>query len=454
MRLATICRIRDEQDILPLFLAHSKALFDLILVVEHRSVDLSRQMLELFQKSDGFFLYSLGTFSNHSTAVTQLLIKEAFAKGADFVFLPDADEFFDVQSRKDLESLIQDHENEILEFKWKNTIISGLTEERNNPNPESILHVPTKPARLGKVVLSRKMFLDNPNYIPCTGNHWILDENENTIPARMVGEILHIPFRSRNQFAAKILRSSLDKLSQRGMPTVAGWHYFRPLEAFAQSGISDEELLYITAYYAEGWCGHTLSTEELFGPAFQKRSFKSIALDLNVYELINSCLAQNNKLPLERLLAHYVIQFKTEIPNCSRLEIQGEHILPSKASSVPLTEEGFTEWMFSENARLLKENRALIQHNVHVQKGVSELQQYISRLEGERSILQEMVDGSEEKHREIKKNFGEEYKRTINELRAEIDERGAVLDKKRAEVAELRALVDKLKNQSLPFTLH
>jgi hypothetical protein len=404
-------------------------------------------MLELLQKSEGFFLYSLHTYSHHFLQVTELLVKEAFAKGADFVFLPDVDEFIDVQSRKDLENLIQDHENEILEFKWKNAIISGLTEERNNLTPESVLHVPTQHARLGKVVLSRKMFLDNPNYSASMGNHFILDENENPIPARVVGEIVHIPFRSRSQFAGKILKSALEKLSQRGRPSIQGWHHFSLLTTFANSDISDEQLIYLTTQYSEAWFGQTLPIEELSMPAFQKRLINSIALDMDVYQLVKRTFAQTKQLPLDRMLAHYVRQFKTEIPNYSRLEIQGEHIVPNESSSRTLTEEAFTEIIHSDNARLLEENRVLIQESVLVQKGVSELQQYISRLEGERSILQGMVDRSEEKHRELKKNLGEEYKRTINELRAEIDERGAVLDKKRAEVAELRALVDKLKNQ-------
>jgi len=448
LNLAVISRIRDEQDIVALFLAHLKALFDLIIVIDHRSVDSTRTVLDQMRKHDGFVLYSLNTCSNHPKQVTHLVLNEAFSRGADAVFFLDADEFVEVQSREALENLIQDYENQVLELKWKNTVISGLAEEKNVPTPESLLYVRAVRADLGKVIFSRKLFLERPDCLPNMGNHFILDRDEEIVAARDAGALLHLPFRSRGQFVRKLLRSALDKLSQGDRLGLEGWHYFLPLKLHGESGITDEQLFYMTAHYAEGWTGEELPAAELSSVAFEKKTFKSIALDMDVYEFAMSVLNKEIKPSLDRIVASYVSTFKTEVPNYSQLEINGSKIDLSPVNSAALNDAAFAQIAITENERLRSETGKFNLEYQRVFRDRNQLLKEVSRLEEERLKIQDEARRLANRISELKEHSAELTK-TVHELRAEIDTRGEVLDRKRAELVEARTLADELRGKIL-----
>ncbi len=444
--------MRDEQDIIALFLAHVNTLFDLIFVVDHRSVDATKPILEHMPKSDRFFLYKLNTSCSHQKQVTHILLNKAFSMGADFVFFLDADEFVDVPSRASLEKLLESNNNQVLELKWKNAIPADLFAEKNSLTPESLLHVPTEPGSVGKVIHSRKLFLEKPEYLPSIANHTIQnsirDSSQNVIPATHVGEIMHLPIRSRNQYTRKLLRSSLGKLSQIDRLSMQSFHYSLPLQIHGKTGLSDGQLISLIAHYSENWNGKELQRHELCAPAFETRSVNSVALDMEVYKSIANLAIADRELPIDRLLASYISTFRFEAPKYASLILDGTEFKQSPDKSASLTDEELAQISVAENERLRLENFSLIQEIQRVQKGAVKLQKEISRSEGERAKLQEEANRLEKRLQEIKKSTAQELKKTIGELQAEIGKRGELLDRKREELAEARALIRMLEGQA------
>lgn len=96
-RTACVTMVRDEADILPAFLAHAAALFDLVLVAEHRSADATPSILAAaIARGWPVHAWRMEQPGHWHAAATDALARAAFARGADWVFPLDADEFLDV----------------------------------------------------------------------------------------------------------------------------------------------------------------------------------------------------------------------------------------------------------------------------------------------------------------------------------------------------------------------
>jgi hypothetical protein len=449
LRLAVICQIRDEQDIVALFLAHLKALFDMVYVLDHRSVDSTKEVLERCREDPSFSVYSVGMSSDHQKQTAQLLLKEAFSKGADFVFLLDADEFIKVQSRTELEMLVRDHENELIQLKWRMALVESIAEEDTIPTPESTLYVRLTRHDLGKVVMSRKLFEDRTDFRMGLGNHIVCDLNNNgqRLPAKEVGEILHLPIRSRKQCIQKLFRGALNRLSQADRIASEGWHYFEPLRILTESELTDGQIRYIVAHYSESWLVEELSEEELRGPKFESMSFSQIAFDLDVYRSLRELQQRCRPVPTEKILASYVNAFRLEMPESSHLSINGSQIGPDSASSTGMTDRELLRQTVMANERLREENVKLLFQCSRTSRGAMYLQEEIARLVKDRAILQEEANRLERVLQEYKQVITAQVNESVSELKAEVEARGAVLDKKRAELAQSKITIEALTQQ-------
>ena len=121
--LHAIAMIRNEADLLSTFLARATALFDKIFIVDHQSTDGTRTMLE--QRATDCQRIEIFDFryqAYYQSEISNCLTRHAIAKGADWVFFLDADEFIDVDDRESLERLVKNFSHEVMHLPWANLI--------------------------------------------------------------------------------------------------------------------------------------------------------------------------------------------------------------------------------------------------------------------------------------------------------------------------------------------
>jgi Glycosyl transferase family 2 len=455
MRLAVVISVRDERDIIALFLAHITKLFDLIFIVDHRSVDGTELALNHLSKKTDFFRYKLNTSGPHLPQVSYRLVKEAFSKGADFVFFLDADEFVRVQNRADLEEALVRQSSPLLELRWQKVVVDGLVKQENLLSPESIFNVPTsQTSKIGKVIVSRRFYDENDEFELTLGNHAIRDTAGNKFAASVIGEILHVPYRSRGQIARKLILSTLIKNSQLTLKCTEAGHYQVPLETFSDTGLSDEQIFYLATAYAGTWSIGEFDQADLCPPAFEKKSFNDVSIDRETFEEVNKVMNDAPSRTETQLLAGYISSFRMEAPTYYRFEIDGENICAIRDNKLNATNEetDLVGILTTENNRLLIESQTVHRQSRQIQEGFSELRNEIANLhailqnertgngalEDERNALKAETVRLTSRLEEVKRQNIED-RITIQTLKDEVEHRGNVLDKKRAELAQYRA---------------
>jgi hypothetical protein len=108
MRLAVFSVLRNEADIVGAFLRHILSLFDYAVLVDHRSVGGSGDMLRMACHARPGWRCWRGEYEghHHKHAVTLGMQRLFEDTDADFVCLLDADEFIDVPDRASLEQML------------------------------------------------------------------------------------------------------------------------------------------------------------------------------------------------------------------------------------------------------------------------------------------------------------------------------------------------------------
>jgi hypothetical protein len=119
MRLIAVTMLRNEADILPDFLGHCAALFDEVLAVDHASTDGSAEMLAAAARRMPLTVLRFAQKPYVQSLLVTALAREAFARGADWVFPLDADEFPMVASRADLLARLPADAAAVL-WRWRN----------------------------------------------------------------------------------------------------------------------------------------------------------------------------------------------------------------------------------------------------------------------------------------------------------------------------------------------
>ncbi len=211
MRLIAISMIRNEADILPAFLEHCSDLFDETLVVDHMSVDGSAEILASAQSQMNLRVWRFPYQAYLQHQVTSALVREAFARGADWVFPLDTDEFPPVSSRS---ALIDCLPTDALVARWNWRSLwpcKPQTFSRFEANTEYEAYL--DPHRVSKVIISRRA-LDAVGEVSVgQGNH-VVQEIPRTEYAS-AGLLYHIPLRQAERLA---LKTFLGNIANRARP--------------------------------------------------------------------------------------------------------------------------------------------------------------------------------------------------------------------------------------------
>ena len=248
LQTAVMTVVRNEMDVLPMWLAHTRALVDHIYIVDHLSEDGTLEYLRAWSAEDpNVRVY---TYRDHGydkpriIRTLRFLILEETA--ADWLLQLDPDEFLPHVSRAEFHGAIRDrHVGEMVRYRWRNAlpVAPGPIHESTR------LRCQKRPGGLGKIVISRAIASEPSIDLP-RGAHTIWHRERGKLAPIDGGELIHIPFRSLEQAWAKAIRGVLIALrvNQSGLEGVINWQYASLLDHLAEKPHWDTVLRLVLNY--------------------------------------------------------------------------------------------------------------------------------------------------------------------------------------------------------------
>ncbi|HWT15174.1 MAG TPA: glycosyltransferase family 2 protein [Patescibacteria group bacterium] len=212
MKLVGVAMVKNEADIIEAFVRHNLGLLDRLLIIDHQSSDATVAILDAL-RAEGL---PIDLMRDTAIAFRQgdrigELARQAFNRHqADHVFALDADEFIVAPSRDILASRLDGiagggHAS----LPWRNFVPEDAPPAATHPFARIRLAARADVPPMTKLVLGRA-FVERDEAIS-HGNHALLDRVDGewlplTVPPTVPGLTLaHLPFRSIEQFIAKIV---------------------------------------------------------------------------------------------------------------------------------------------------------------------------------------------------------------------------------------------------------
>jgi len=244
MKLSLITLIRNEQDILNVFLNHVDALFDEVYILDHRSLNSTSEILrKAANQRKGFRYIPVEINGFYQKEISTLIMRHLFDKGSDCVFFLDCDEFFHLKDRNELERKLQELaiNNSVGSVRWINCFPDKLNSRRLHYR--STLWCSSESSPFSKVIIPRSVYEGfNGNISMAQGNHLVYDSDGNPLNAKEIGFLLHIPIRSKQQLISKVLQSSLSNFSRTTKKPGEGFQYKEMLKMILKSQVSPDDV--------------------------------------------------------------------------------------------------------------------------------------------------------------------------------------------------------------------
>jgi hypothetical protein len=214
MRLTAVTMIRNEADILPDFLGHCAALFDEVLAADHASSDGSTEILAAAAARMPLAVLRFAQRPYAQSRIVTALAREAFARGADWVFPLDADEFPMVAGRDDLAARLPSDAAAVL-WRWRNLWPPGEHAFARFDAARNYEALPPGANATVKIAISRRVPALLPDFAIGQGSHNVARLRERAGTPAEVGRLAHVPIRSRERF---VLKAALGARSLADMP--------------------------------------------------------------------------------------------------------------------------------------------------------------------------------------------------------------------------------------------
>lgn len=244
--------IRNEADIVRPFIGHCVALFDHIYVVDHNSIDGTRELLaEAKQVGAPLTVWNYRFHGQYQAPILNAVARYAFDEGADWLCLLDADEFLAVQDRADLERLLSASQSEVCYFRWRN-----LAPQRfgrfESFDVVGEYFVRTQPSPYQKVAISRALLKSAPAFHIGAGTHSVARTPlGGDLRGKPIGVIYHIPIRSLDRLSVKIRAAVAALRAKRGRGLTETFHWFELENAILHGRLDEAALRRIALSYGE-----------------------------------------------------------------------------------------------------------------------------------------------------------------------------------------------------------
>lgn len=253
MQLHGVAMVRNEADLVEAFVRHNLAILDALHVVDHRSDDGTREILEdLVTQAFPLTLERHDHPAQRQAEIITRLARGAFAAGADCVFPLDADELLKMPRRLEFERAIRSFGHRYCgAIEWQ-TYVPDPMPANAHPLAAARKRRAAEAHGLHKIVLTQA-FARAPQAVVGPGNHTVLmegpDQDLSVNPAKLARlppeliALAHFPVRSASQLARKITVGWQAHLAAaRDDPTLA-YHWRELYEEFSARGAPDDARL-------------------------------------------------------------------------------------------------------------------------------------------------------------------------------------------------------------------
>ena len=135
MKIAIVCTIKNEADLIDDFLAHHLATSDCLYVTDHLSDDGTYEIVRSRARSNPrlrVFEYNYRQF--FQSAVMTAMARRAARDGADWIIPLDADEFLPYSDKNELLEILLAPEWPLVQFFWQNLVPQQLLETADRPD--------------------------------------------------------------------------------------------------------------------------------------------------------------------------------------------------------------------------------------------------------------------------------------------------------------------------------
>jgi hypothetical protein len=314
MKLALVSMIRNEQDILNVFLNHIDTLFDEVHLIDHRSIDSTGEILRAASRQrEGWTYIKLEINGFFQEETTLLSMRQLFERGADCVFFLDCDEFIQIINREDLEKITEGVNNSQVagSLRWFNCVPNSI--ERSQFHHESCIWKFFEPSHLSKVLIPRSIYERYKGNISLThGNHLVLDGDGNELNTLEVGTLIHLPVRSRNQLIQKAIVSALPTILRSTRKPGEGFHYNEMMNIFTNGEPSDDVVRGCVNLYQHVSKILPISKMDLTNGLYQKTSLKKLGVATT--QEFSFEIAPNKTHLIERMIADQILSYGEEDP--------------------------------------------------------------------------------------------------------------------------------------------
>ncbi len=242
--------LRNEGDIIRPFLSQCAEFFDEVFVADVRATDGTGEEMRRFDDPRvKLHVYEVDRQERYQGALLNTLARQAFARGADWVFCLDGDEFLGADSRAEVEQALDELGADVMMMPWINLVPTrfgsfsdfDMSQEFNWSGRTSVF---------SKVAISSLYAANNPDFYIQEGSHAVCSAFGGLEVHGQPGlPLLHLPVRSLDRLKYKIgLGLRLVRAKHNRKPG-EGNHADTLDELLAQGAIAAPELRFMAATY-------------------------------------------------------------------------------------------------------------------------------------------------------------------------------------------------------------
>jgi hypothetical protein len=357
--------VKNEADIISLWLAHICELFDFAFIVDHLSTDGTREfLLNIAKATDKIYLYSFEHPGYFQSEITNELARIASQEHpGSWLFALDADEFIAIKSKTEFSGLLQSKQlNSILRLNWRNCLPIYLNDDRLIRINFSCLY-PQQQGIYDKVAVhSETLTKKQLRFIQ--GNHHL-----ETISGELFQEnlteflnIYHIPVRSMAHFAFKCAQGyvAYKHLPPERNQSGQGTHWANMIEMVVtmQSISADLIRKYVATYGQPNNLEHT-SIYDLIDMGWQVSPF-TVPINQSIYsqafirkntfmEKAQSLLDSSDELPDLRNFINIVHENIASATDVSEWQKENKYKIEITYSALPEIDANNPDWQAHDN---------------------------------------------------------------------------------------------------------
>ncbi len=244
-KIYAISMVRNDADIISSFLAQAEELFDDLFLVDVQSTDGTREIISSrAASSKKIRLYSIDRQEKYQSAMMNRLARLALAEGADWIFLLDADEFVNIESRNALQNFLRSFPDEIMHLPWINLVPTDYGSFTFFDISQQF-RWRGRTSSYNKIAFSSLFAAHCPEFHIHEGNHHVsrnfTSALEKTTHPGLT--LLHLPVRSLDRFKYKMISARATLLAKHNRLAGEGAHVLAIINLLETSTLSAEAKL-------------------------------------------------------------------------------------------------------------------------------------------------------------------------------------------------------------------